>query len=71
MIISGLQLQMHNTFTEHIHYVKDVKKSNNWTIHEVCEKNDLDMMGLRHNEVNFEAMYDDNQKTQNVHTICF
>ena len=33
-------------------------------------KKKLDMMGLGHNEVNFEAMYGD-QKTQNVHIICF
>ena len=34
----------------------DVKKSNSWTMEEVY-KNELDIMRLRHNEVNFEAAF--------------
>ena len=40
----------------------DYKKSNNWTMEEVC-KNELDIVRFRHNEVNFEAAFDDHQNT--------
>ena len=36
----------------------DVKKSHSWTKEEVHKK-EFDIMMLRHNEVNFEATFDD------------
>ena len=37
-------------------FMKDVKKSNGWTM---VSKNELDIMRFRHNKVNFEAAFND------------
>ena len=62
---------MLNIFTEYIESVKEIfkwaandlstcQKCSSWTTKEAY-KNELDIMNIRHNEVNSEAAFDDHQ----------